>query len=675
MEGSRSHQRLLAGALVCLAVRAGYAQSLDDEGPIVLGERREGYKAFTLDRVDVALRFDGRWREEKLKQSGQPTLKNTEDVYEETVDISTRAFIGHRNLCDLHADLSLGWQTIKGSDELSGLEQDDSGTLVTYNVNALLLGESSAPTTVYATSNRTQFEREFAGSLDSTLSEYGAFVTTFSESIPTTFHYFHREQDESDQFGFADYHLTQDTLSVHSDWSPTERQRLLVDYAFDMVEERQGTSYVNDYNRHDATVTHTLNFGPEDRHSLRSTLRVYDQSGSFAQSTYRLDESLRLRHTDRFETRYDLTGEQRTTGGRDQNRYRLSGLARHKLFESLVTTFSLGASQTTMPDDNFTSDEYFTTLNLDYVKRVPYGQLNAGLGLNLNRLENSDRGDSIPFFNERVTFNDPLPVIIARRNIVPASVFITNMSETRTYVEGLDYTLLAFPDRIELRRVVGGAIADGETVLVDFELGPEPANSIDSFTHTVVLRYTVQEGRLRGLSTYLTYSDVDQNLDSSDSTLITLNDQTRLLLGTEFRRGPWTLLVEHEDVSSEVSPYTLLRMRARYDQRLGVRSWASLEATHEEIDYGQSDESVDLNRVTGEIGRMLAPGLHGRLRLRYRDESNSMGGQTRGFEQLAEVKYTRGQTDLYATVRYSQLEGDVTDTQSQLFSFGLRRAF
>lgn len=674
MDGSRAQQRLLAGAVMCLALRAGYAQSFEDEGPIVLG-RKEGLKGFTLERVDVALRFDGRWREETLKQSGQPTLKNTENVYEESVDISTRSFIGHRNLCDLTADLSLGWQTIDATSELTGLEQHDSGTLTSYNINALLLGESNAPTTLYANQSRTLFDREFSGSYDSTLSEYGAIVTTFTDTAPTTLQYFHRTQDDEEQIGSADYHLTQDTLSLHTDWSPTERQNLLADYAFDMVDESRGTVYSNSYDRHDATVTHTLRFGPEDQHSLRSTLRIYDQSGDYAQSTYRLDESLRLRHTDRFETRYDLTGEQRTTGGRDQNRYRLSGQARHKLFESLITTFSLGASQTTMPDDNFTSDEYFTTLNFDYVKRVPYGQFNAGLGMNLDKIDNSNRGDTIPFLNERITFNDPLPVIIARRNIVPASVFITNLSETRVYVEGLDFTLAAFPDRIELRRVVGGAIADGETVLIDFDLGPEPANSIESFTHTIVLRYTIQEGRLRGLSTYLTYSDVSQELDAVDTTLFTLNDQTRLLLGSELRRGPLTLLAEHEDVSSDVSPYTLLRLQARYDQRLGARSWVALEATHEEVDYGQTDLSVELNRVTGEIGRMLAPGLHGRLRLRYRDESTSSGGDTRGFEQLAELKYTRGQTDLYATVRYSQLEGDVTDTQSQLFSFGFRRAF
>ncbi|MCL4222263.1 MAG: hypothetical protein KJZ65_12935 [Phycisphaerales bacterium] len=659
---------------MCLVLRAGYAQSIEDEGPIVLGQK-EGLKGFRLERVDVALRFDGRWREEKIRQSGEPTRKNTEDQYEEWVDISTRSYIGHRNLCDLTADLSLGWQNIEATNELTGLDQSDSGTLSTYNISALLLGESKAPTTVYANQSRTLFDREFSGSYDSTLSEYGAIVTTFMDTAPTTFQLFHREQDDDEQFGLADYHLTQDTLSVHSDWSPTERQNLLIDYALDRVDESRGSIYTNSYDRHDATITHTLRFGPEDRHSLRSSLRIYDQSGDYAQSTYRLDEILRLRHTDRFETRYDLTGEQRTTGGRDQNRYRLSGLARHKLFDSLVTTFSLGASQTTMPDENFTSDEYFTTLNFDYVKRVPYGQFNAGLGLNLDNIKNSDRGDTIPFRDERVTFNDPLPVIIARRNIVPESVLVTNLAGTYVYVEGLDYTLSAFPDRIELRRVVGGAIADGQTVLVDFDLGPEPANSIDSFTHTIVLRYTIQEGRLRGLSTYLTYSDVSQELDAVDPSLFTLNDQTRLLLGTELRRGPVTLTAEHEDVSSDISPYTLLRLQARYDQRLGARSWVSLEATHEEVDYGQTDRSVELNRLTGEIGRMLAPGLHGRLRLRYRDESDNIGGDTRGFEELAELKYTRGQTDLYATVRYSQLESDATDTQSQLFSFGLRRAF
>jgi len=658
-----------------MATGAVWAQASDEGAPIIVGERREGLKAYHLERLELAFRFDARWREDRIRTIGQAEQKNTEEIYTESIDLSSRSFIGHRNLVDLTVDLSIGWEDSTSDSETTGLLQRDSGVVTTYNINALILAESATPTTIYALKTKSLFDREFAGSIDSTNSEYGVIVRTFEDFAPTSFHYFHREQLEDSQLSLADYSQKQDTFSIHTQWSPTDTQRLLIEYAFDIVEERQASTFVNDYNRHDATITHTWDFGPENAHNLRSTARLYDQDGPYGNRTLRLDESLRLQHSDTFDTRYDVTIEDRSVISSSQQRYRASVTARHRLFDSLVTTANVGAERVDVPEDDYHSVETFGSLNFDYTKQVPYGRFFAAVSLGYDRINNSERGSPVTILDERVTFNDPLPAIIARRNIERSSVVVTNISNTRFYVEGIDYTLRWFPDRIELYRIVGGAIADGQSVAVDYEIGPEPRNSIETLSHGISLRYGIDEGPLEGLSAYMTYREINQDLETIDPSRFTLNDTTRLLLGVELRRGPITLLAEREDVNSVISPYELVRLSARYDQRLGIRSWFTADVSHEMTEFGNTGSTVELDRISVEYAKMLTSGLHARARLQYRDESDSIGVNTRGFEQVLELNFSRRQTDIYATIRNSMLEGDRVDTNSQTFSFGLRRAF
>jgi hypothetical protein len=47
------------------------------------------------------------------------------------------------------------------------------------------------------------------------------------------------------------------------------------------------------------------------------------------------------------------------------------------------------------------------------------------------------------------------------------------------YSEGVDYTQLVLLDRVEIRRTPGSYIAPGETVLIDYDIGPEIRRDLD----------------------------------------------------------------------------------------------------------------------------------------------------------------------------------------------------
>ncbi len=645
-----------------------------DDGPVIIGSKRGVYRTLELHRVDAAFEFLGQYRKDTQKSADGSKLTDTETQLRETLNVSTEAYIGHKNLIDFSGDVKLGLEDITLDSQTAGQKTTDSSLLTLFDVRALILGESDLPVTAYARRDDTLVNRDFAGSIDSVTLEYGLVGTLRSKVAPTSLQVFHREQDQTDQLSTVDYHQVQDTIALDSNVKISEAQRLELDYTFDRATEEQGSLYKDEYDRHDGTFTHLIDFGPENRHNLRSSLRVYDQTGIADQSLIRLDEQLRLHHSDRLESWYDGTIERQSHAGVDQNFARGAAHLRHKLFDSLVSTGGMGASQLEIPGD-FTSREIFGSAGLDYTKKVPLGRLNASAAVDLNSQDNSERGSVLPVANESRTFNDPFPITLSRRNINPASIRVTHLSGFPTYNAGSDYTIDAFPDRVELRRIVGGGIADGETVLISYDVGAEPANTIDTTTYVITLRYTIEEGWLTGLSPYMIYTQTDHRLGTADASLIALDDIRSLTYGMDYRIGDFAFKAEQENHDSTFQPFDARRLEATYNRRLGLGSSLNLSATQDRIDYRLDDNTLELARLRGRLNYNLGQTLDMMVELIYRDETQTRGSSVKGFEQGVQFNWHLRQTSVFVSLRNAMLDGDSVDTTSQTFALGFRRDF
>lgn len=662
---------VLAGAIPG-AARAQQA----DEGPIVVGERAERLKFFTLDYIDTSLDFYSRYRRDKRTTSGAGSQTDTELLFRETLGVSSRFFLGHPNLADVTASGSIGLEDNFIDSDVRGLSNEHETSLYTqFDVNALILGEGPAPLTLFARRYESLLERAFIGSVESTTMEFGASVRMFLDTVPTTVSYTHRIEDQNDDFGFNDDRLTQDTFTIQSLWSPSDRHRFSFDYVLDLVDESRAVGFDTSYTRHDASLVHQYRFGNDDQHDLRSNLRLFHQDyGDFDQTLVRLLETLTLRHSDTFESRYDLTLEDREIGGQSQRLYRGLVTLRHRLFDSLVTTGTLGASRFEFSEENFTSDEFRAGVNFEYVKRVPYGRLDLSMGLNLIHQDDSSRGSELTILDSPRPFPDAAPIIITGNNILPNSIVVTDSTGTRRYVEDVDYRLRVFGDRIELSRLVGGMIVENETVLVDYTIGPDVATTIDTFAFALAGRYTVEEGFLAGLSPYFDFRDVSQSISPSSATR-TPFDVTSIRAGADYRIGRFTFNGEYEHQDSSISPFDAWRASVRYEHRLGLNSFVRLNYIHEEIDFQGGGGTIDLDRVIAEYGHRFGNGFEVRVRGLYRNERDSLSVDTEGFEQSLELNWQLRQTTLSASIRNATLESGNEKTESQEFAFALRRLF
>lgn len=678
-------QRLILGTIALAGSASGQPQSGDPQeadGPVVVGLPRESWKSVEILRLESAFEFRWQYQADTLKQEGQATQKNRETRYRELLDVSTEVAIGHRNLVDFTGSVQLGREDIFTSTDPGQPQSHESDLVNLYDLNALVFSTSFLPTNVYARREQSLLDRPFAGTINDTTTEHGIGTRIQSSVAPTSIQYFHRENRLTGDFGNIDSKVRQDTLAMQSTVTLTPSQKLEAGYTYDKISESQGSGvaggaggYQDSYDRHDANLVHLYTFGGEARpHELRSTLRLFDQSGKRPQDRVRFDELLTLRHNPRLETRYDLSVDRQESRGEQQQLTRGEASIKYRLFESLTSTGSAGLQQLSAPG-GFTSDDVFVNGALDYTKLVPLGRLDASVGAGFNAQRNGERGSSIRVVDETYTFTDGFATLISRRNIIAGSVQIRPPAGFPLYQEGVDYTLAIFSDRAEIRGIVGGGFVNGQSLLVSYDVGPEPGNDIDTTTTTTSVRYSVTEGWLDGLAAYSTYRTVGHSVRARDPSLFNLDEVQDLLVGVEYRFSAYDLKYEYNHHASTFDPYTVHRVQGIYVRPLSIDSSISAELTHEIIDFSRQNNQVTFDRGTVRWIQRLNQAFELNARLEYRAEDSSLNGRSQGLDETLGFTWHKGQTNVYGSLRNSSLDATGSSQTSQFLQFGFRRTF
>ena len=676
MRCSRLQSLLLAG--LCLTARAEGRQqagATDPDGPVVVGTPRDSWKSVELLKLESAAEFRWQYQKDKLKQNGQPTQKNTETRYRELLDLTTEIAIGHRNLLDLTGTVQLGREDIythSETDQFFGHEKD---FINLYDVNAAILSTSSLPTNVFLRRDQSLLDRAFSSSINETITEEGIGTRYQSGGLSTSVQYTHRDDRLKGNLGTIDSRTKQDSLNIQSGITLTPSQKLDINYTFDSISDSQVGGYADAYDRHDANVVHTYTFGGDGKpNELRSSARLYSQTGKQSQDHLRWDEVLTLRHTSRFETRYNLAVDDVSIKGQDQRLMRADASAKYRLFESLTSTGTLGGQRLDAPG-GATSDDIFVNGQLDYTKKVPLGRLDASVGASLDAQSNSARGQTLHVSGESYTFHDGFPIILPRRNIISGSVIITPVAGFPVYQEGSDYTLSLFADHGEIRGVVGGAFVNGQQVLVSYDVGPEPGSDIDTNTTSISVRYTFTEGALNGLAFYSTIRTVGHSIRTKYPEQFSLDDVKDLLLGTEYRYSDYTVKYEYNNHDSKFDPYIVNRLQGIYSLAMGPGSTLSAEISREIIDFAAQNNQVTFDHASLHWNERLNATLDLNARFEFRNEKSTVNGRTEGFDQTIGLTWRKRQTTIYGSIRNSFLNGPGSRQTSQALQFNIRRAF
>ena len=235
---------------------------------------------------------------------------------------------------------------------------------------------------------------------------------------------------------------------------------------------------------------------------------------------------------------------------------------------------------------------------VQYRRALPLGVLTTGYTARLERRDQSAVAAQAAVIGESITLTGTAPVALGQLRVVPGSVAVSNTSRTQTYVEGLDYQLSVIGLTTRVERLVGGAILDGQIVLVDYAYDTGGTFSVDQLDQAL----NVNWGLPGKLDVYLRYFDSSPDLTSGTPTA-PLNEVRSTLVGSradvpmgnglELTLGG---LLEHEDRRETISPSR--RTQAEVYAQTGEPFFGSglfrVTARRVRQDYEFSSQDVDL---------------------------------------------------------------------------------
>ncbi|RMD48597.1 MAG: hypothetical protein D6830_06575 [Ignavibacteria bacterium] len=244
--------------------------------------------------------------------------------------------------------------------------------------------------------------------------------------------------------------------------------------------------------------------------------------------------------------------------GLKDDRITLDMGVKHKLYESLVSNayVSFTESNQSIVIEK-TIDAGFS---FDYSKKIPTGTLN--LNYSFDRESKSDKGQLTvnSIRDERHKLEDGVIVLLNNPNVDANSIIVKSPDGLIQYRLNLDYEIYVHDSFYEIRRTLGGQIANGDVVLVDYTTLTDPSFDYTSMNNSYSISLNLFENFLN-----LSYSGNNLSFgDYSGINNIALRTVNRNVYSGRINLYGATLGFEYDNFESNIVPYQSKRYYAEY---------------------------------------------------------------------------------------------------------------
>ncbi|MBI1336896.1 MAG: hypothetical protein GC164_08030 [Phycisphaera sp.] len=596
--------------------------------------------------------------------------------------LDASGYVYHPNLLEFTGQIDLG--LTNNWTELNAMDRTSDAFLVGFNLNATLLKNKLVSGRVFGERFDRTVNRSFAQTIQLTRQSEG-FEVNYHGDYPASIYFEYTQDDETSdtrldnqsqlytRFQIEDNvhrgYYTQLTLE-HEEVQETIQSRAQNGSLGTPQDLPQSVDEVNLVNRYA--------WGEGLRKdTLDGQFTFRNQSGAFESTLLRINQSLNLQHTQTFSTFYTVRYRDDTSGGQSDREIGGEIGFRKSIYDSLdIVGFFF------YTDDTFTdgsTSELGGELDLDYRKKTPIGQFTSSLSFSRNYQSETSAAGIRRIIDEAVTFSGAPPVSLAFPNVVTGSVVVTDTSNVVIYVEGLDYTLTTFGATVQIERLVGGSIADGQTVFVDYTV--DIARDAQYTTDDIVWRMRLDLDMVP-VSIYTEYRErtdtLTTGLDPGN-----LNSIRSLLGGVEVRpieeltlRGEIETREDRLNLSSDS-----LRVRAEYHHTFEQTVTLTVNAGYETVQYRDGSSLLLLpgedTLDTISAGATLTSRINANLIVKadglyYQSEGRSNNTRIRGGLGLTWRKGLLS-IDINGYHEYYEQEGDNGNTD--FIGINVRRRF
>lgn len=654
---------MLAGIIIGLVVWpvASFAQDapVEDEpaSPI-----KPGLFHFSLQRVRLEFEGDYEWRKVRDRPSRQRKLfqKNVDFRLRESISLRFEGDVIDPNLIEWTADLTFGLRQSRFREEINHFDRTDSDTgyLLEFDISLEALKTKPISVSAYARRFDDRIPRRFLPSLRERQTEAGVSVLAITGPVTTEIGFDWRDVDRTgNSLDEDDESFESLRFHIDSEWDISDTQTLKLAFEHEEQESTfQGSRFDFDTRRDEFRLEYELRFGPDGKHRLDTYLRLNEERGDLNRDEFEISSRLSLEHSERFRTVYRYNFYSFEQDNIEVDQHKLDVQALFQPAENLrISLDAFGLFEQVERDVE--THQFGAGLDLAYQRPTDSGELSLNVSLAFDREQTRGDAGRRVLRDEAHPLSDVRPVFLRQQNVLLTTVLAHNLTRSRYFVQGIDYRLVLTSNRVGIRRIPTGRIAEDDVVYFDYQYIIPTRSTINTFRTDLLVEHRFDFG----LTPYYNFEGRFQNVDfDSAGRPFDRDNMDRHRMGLRFERPHWSVGAEYEIFDDSIEPYDAFHLTSRWSVLHEPRHSLDIaaELSRYQFEGGFDDRRVWWLNLDVSDRWQLGPYLSMNTSVGYRWEDDSLDGMTDGVDVEWALSYERNYLAVELAVEYDLLSFD-----------------
>jgi hypothetical protein len=559
-------------------------------------------KAFRLKLYEAALetKVEDQMEERAIKQA--ESSRRDYLFTEFSLNLDLRGSVYHPNLMKFRLQPNLGVSYQRVTLDPPGATTKTVRALQRYHVAASILKEKAYATNLFADRDITFRDFDFFNRARVDSLRYGGSSGYNAGKLPVTISYSRLVEDVGGG-QFRDLHDEEDNLTVDTSHTRGSVGLTKFAYQFNQFRRSEAGAVTAAGSNHNASLVDYENWGKDRKRQMQSSL-TYTRLEDLARAdqTLALTENLAMEHAHHLTSNFNFaSNHRRATVDYDENEGGAS--LSHQLYESLTSKLLFQGSRQSShsTDSSLASKRSGVGLEENYSKRLgSWGRLSVVGNINFAQERRESSGQNILVADESHSLTDGLPIFLRQPNVL--SVYSVTDVRGRLYQKELDYVLVQQGIQTEIRRVPGGLIANGSTVLISYAAATPPSGGFHTLARMLQVRLELFDQQ------FAVYGRLNF-IENTGARFLVLQDVTDRVIGTELKWQWLQLGAEQEVFESNLSSFRSQRLSESFSFDWSTRTKLSLDLSQAWIRFYDSNRTRYNQSVIARCRTQLLPFL------------------------------------------------------------------
>ena len=438
--------------------------------------------------VKGSLVLEGIYRSQRnTLQSGkteQPLTKSITGAF----NLDSRSYLWHPNFLKLNILLTYN-PTIQNEQFLVIPNRSETRTAEQLRVQSHFFSRRPLSLNAFVDLSRNFTNRDYTGRVEGIKKDFGMGLSFRNAYLPFTVNYIRSDLNQKEIEAGRQFKNLRRNLRAEFSKSFAKRDIHRISYSFDEYRRAYGAAAETHNSANALRIQNTVSWEKERPKNWNSLIFYRVQQGTQAYDRLQVNEriSIALPAQLKFSGIYNFLSYRQEVYKTKQNNVHTR--LEHQLYNSLHSRVFY--EYITLDHTSYNESARQGGMALDYKKKIPGGVLHLSYEKRLRKEQRNSEPSTLHIIREKHILDDSNNILLDNPNIAIQSILVRDESSGIIYQENMDYILIQRGNFVEIQRLPGGQIQNGQTVYVDYSAERALSFRFNSNTNIFHIRLNV----------------------------------------------------------------------------------------------------------------------------------------------------------------------------------------